>query len=291
MPRILAVDDDATSHLMLRKALEGEEYEVEYLNSAEKATERILVPGNTYAAFILDWEMPGMTGIELLQWIKQQTYVKHIPAIMLTANTEAEKIRQGIDAGAFHYITKPFNRALLLGVLRNAVADSEKYEALVKELHKAKDAFVNLHEGKFLIRTPEDAERLAVLIANASPFPEEAMIISELLNNAIEHGNLAITYDEKTVLIDSNRLKEEILKRLGDPEFGRRQAEVLFHRQPSHLVITITDEGEGFDFQKYLQFDESRVFDNHGRGIAMANSYLDIHYSGKGNKVEVRIPL
>ncbi|MFN4881868.1 MAG: response regulator, partial [Bacteroidota bacterium] len=56
------------------------------------------------------------------------------------------------------------------------------------------------------------------------------------------------------------------------------------------LHVRIQDEGNGFDFSKYLHFDDSRIFDNHGRGIAICNSLLKIHYEGSGNIVHVELP-
>lgn len=49
--------------------------------------------------------------------------------------------------------------------------------------------------------------------------------------------------------------------------------------------------GNGFDFEKYLQFDDGRVLDNHGRGIAIVNALLTLNYLEKGNKAVIEIPL
>ena len=57
------------------------------------------------------------------------------------------------------------------------------------------------------------------------------------------------------------------------------------------MRLVIEDEGHGFEFEKFLQFDDSRMFDNHGRGIAMANSSLNVEYLNRGNKVVVKLPL
>jgi hypothetical protein len=55
--------------------------------------------------------------------------------------------------------------------------------------------------------------------------------------------------------------------------------------------MTVQDEGVGFDWEKYLQFDPERAFDPHGRGIALANkmSFDSLTYLGNGNTVEVKI--
>jgi hypothetical protein len=53
--------------------------------------------------------------------------------------------------------------------------------------------------------------------------------------------------------------------------------------------VLIEDEGPGFDYSRYVTLDESRVFDNHGRGIALAGSVLDLQFLGRGNKVLITI--
>ena len=57
------------------------------------------------------------------------------------------------------------------------------------------------------------------------------------------------------------------------------------------MSVLVEDEGEGFDFEKYLVIDDTRIFDNHGRGIAIAASYINIKYLDKGNKVSVEFKL
>jgi len=66
---------------------------------------------------------------------------------------------------------------------------------------------------------------------------------------------------------------------------------VSFTRQSDRLEVLVRDEGRGFDYQKFLTFDENRVFHNHGRGIAMARCCLDITYQGNGNTVLATITL
>jgi hypothetical protein len=145
-------------------------------------------------------------------------------------------------------------------------------------------------KGSFKVRTLEEAQKLSLLIANASQNPDQSIVICELLVNAVEHGNLGIGYEEKTKLLDENKLMDEILQRLNHPDYKNKFATVDLSRDNGSLKVFVKDEGNGFDYTKFLDFDATRIFDNHGRGIAMAKSMLDIQYFGKGNKVEVTIP-
>jgi anti-sigma regulatory factor (Ser/Thr protein kinase) len=80
-------------------------------------------------------------------------------------------------------------------------------------------------------------------------------------------------------------------RRLALPENANRIVEVRLKRVNGNMQIEIEDQGSGFDFQRYLRIDESRLFDNHGRGIAIARAALNVEFIGNGNKVVVSIPI
>ncbi len=289
--RILVVDDDPMFHKLLGYAIKSEDYHLTFTSDAEGAKTELALYSKDILAIILDWEMPGMTGLELLGWMKRKEEYKDIPVIMLTGRNSPDEIKSGINAGAFYYVTKPFQKDFLNSVLSAAIADRQNLLHLSNELEKVRNPLESLIHGEFQFKTIQEAQKLSVFIANTSPNPRESLIICELFNNAIEHGNLGIQYDEKSELIDNGDLFAEIDRRLEMPEYKNRKATLHFDKNEERILLTLVDEGAGFDFQKYLHFDEDRVFDNHGRGIAMANSMLDITYLGKGNRVVVNIPL
>lgn len=288
---VLSVDDDPMVHKLLEFTLRNEDFDTATTLSAEEAQEFLNSDAQDVLAIILDWEMPGMDGLEFLKWLKTQERYKDIPVIMLTGRSKREEIQMGIDAGAYYYVTKPFSKDLLLSILRSAINEFNTIRKLSDQVQNAKNPLSSLRNGTFHIKTIEEAQKLSIFIANASPMPQESLMICELFNNAIEHGNLGITYEEKTDLVDSDALTDEIERRLNSPEYGEKYATVNFLKGDSDIRVVIEDMGNGFEYQKYLHFDEDRVFDNHGRGIAMANTMLNIEYKGKGNIVEVSIPL
>jgi CheY-like chemotaxis protein len=244
-----------------------------------------------YSAILLDWEMPKQTGIDLLRWIKSQRRFQDIPVIMQTAMDSAEQIREGIDAGAFYYLTKPFDARVLLSIVGAALQDFHYKASLTTQLRDCQNPFRLLAEGAFRFRTLDDAERLALWIANSCPEPETAVGIVEILFNAVEHGNLGIGYDEKTRLVEAGGWYAEVERRLALPEFSDRDVQVRIERAPERLIVVVEDRGPGFDWSKYLELDESRAFDNHGRGIAMTRLTMQVEYMGTGNRVRVSIPL
>lgn len=289
--RILVVDDDPLFHKLLGFTLKSEDHTLLFTSNAEDAKDVLIEHSKDILAIILDWELPGMSGLELLAWIKHQEDHKDIPVIMLTGRSSPEEIKSGINAGAFYYVTKPFQKDFLNSVLSAAIADRQNLLHLANELERVRNPLESMVQGEFRFKTIQEAQKLSVFVANASPHPKDCLIICELFNNAIEHGNLGITYDEKSELIDNYALFDEIERRLEMPEYRDKYATLHFDKNEDRILLTLEDKGNGFDFQKYLHFDEDRVFDNHGRGIAMANAMLDITYLGKGNKVVVNIPL
>jgi anti-sigma regulatory factor (Ser/Thr protein kinase) len=137
-------------------------------------------------------------------------------------------------------------------------------------------------------RTLEEAESLPSFLANCFPDSDRALTgISELLINGVEHGNLGISYDDKTRLMDENSWRQEVDRRLTLPEYADKQITVIFEKKGDTYYLQVTDQGEGFNWKSFLEFDPSRASHNHGRGIAMANmiAFDRLVYNEKGNQV------
>ncbi len=125
---ILIVDDEAPIREMIAVALEMAGYEcLEAANSQEALA---IIVDRQPDLLLLDWMLPGSTGIELARRLKRDELTADIPIIMLTAKGEEDNKIQGLEVGADDYITKPFSPrelvARLKAVLRRAgPADSE----------------------------------------------------------------------------------------------------------------------------------------------------------------------
>lgn len=288
---ILLVDDDALCIKLISPLLINAGYTLLTAENAKEAQLILEQNNEQIAVVLLDWEMPEMNGIQLLRWIREQPKFETIQVIMQTGMDQPENIKEGIDAGAYYYLTKPIKREVLLSTIHAAIQDHEHQKELLTKLKQAENSFRLLDEAVFHFHTMAEGEFLAVRIANICAIPEEAMYVSELLANAVEHGNLGITYEEKTNLIESGKLQDEIEIRLNNHQYKNRRVRVSMKKEEGTIHLVIEDEGDGFEFEKFLQFDDSRIFDNHGRGIAIVNSYLNMQYLDKGNKVIVKLTL
>ncbi len=286
---LLLVDDDKNFIETIKPVLTLQGYSVDTAFDGTEAKKILTEHPKKYAAVVLDWNMPQMNGIDVLKWIKHQSAFEPLQVILQTSNESTDNIKQGIEAGAFYYLVKPCKKEVLLSTIRSAVLDYERKKELLQKLRDSENSFRLLEEGTFKFRTIAEGDFLAIRIANIAAQPEEAMYVSELFANAVEHGNLGITYDEKTELIDKGLLKQEVDTRLSQIEYSGKSVHVNIRKNDGRLLVRIQDEGKGFDYNKYLQFDDSRIFDNHGRGIAICNSLLKIQYEGSGNVVHVEL--
>ena len=105
-PTVLIVDDESAIRDMLRMALE-----LANLNCLEADNIRdahCLIVDERPDIVLLDWMLPGGSGLELLRRLKREEATRDLPVIMLTAKTTEDNIIQGLDVGADDYISKPF---------------------------------------------------------------------------------------------------------------------------------------------------------------------------------------
>lgn len=106
--KILSVDDSAIIRKIIKMAVEVIEYDFLEAASGEEALAIIEEHFKEISLILLDWNMPGMDGFELLQKIKSEERLKHIPVMMVTTESEKINIIKAIQAGAIHYVIKPF---------------------------------------------------------------------------------------------------------------------------------------------------------------------------------------
>jgi two-component system chemotaxis response regulator CheY len=110
--KFLIVDDFSTMRRIIRNLLK----ELEFTN-ADEAEDGVValakLRGGNFEFVVSDWNMPNMTGIELLRAIRADDTLKHLPVLMVTAEAKKENIIEAAKAGASGYVVKPFTAAVL----------------------------------------------------------------------------------------------------------------------------------------------------------------------------------
>lgn len=285
--RVLLVDDEQINLEILVEYFEGEEpFALQTADSGEAAWQLLENPDNDFKLILLDRMMPGLDGIALLKRIKNDTRLATVPVIMQTAANSPEQIREGLEAGAYYYLTKPYRRDNLIAIVHAALTDAEARSALSRQLHQHINSLHFLDYAEFSIRSIDEAGQLASFIAQACPDPDKAVMgISELLINGVEHGNLGLSYAEKSRLKQNDLWHDEVCRRAALPENATKEVRLNYHRQSDKIILRISDQGKGFPWQNYLEIDPERAFDPNGRGIALARmlSFSSITYEGNGN--------
>ncbi len=212
-PSILVVEDEAPLVELLKYNLEASGYDVDVVMRGDDAETRL--QERAFDLILLDWMLPGLSGIELCRRIRSRTETQHIPIIMLTARGEEGERVRGLTTGADDYVVKPFSipelSARINAILRRAspelitsalvVGDIE----LDRETHRVRRQDREIHLGptefrllEFLMRTP------------GRVFSRE-----QLLNGVWGHD---VYVDDRTVDVHIGRLRKAINKgRAKDP--------------------------------------------------------------------------
>lgn len=290
--RILVADDEPMNLEIIGEVLDDPAYLVSNAGNGEQAWQALLAAPLPPHLVVLDRMMPVLDGIEVLKRIKADARFVDIPVIMQSAAASAAEIAEGVAAGAWYYLPKPYAPRDLLAIVRAALEEVAERETAHHAIRNRRADLELLDFAEFEFHTLRQAADLALSLAGICPdTASAAMGFSELLVNAIEHGNLGISYEEKSELRRNDAWEREVEQRLRDPVLGARHAHVTFRRTADCLSFTISDEGAGFDWQRYLEFDPERAFDPNGRGIAMARqtSFSSLEYQGCGNVVVVTI--
>jgi two-component system phosphate regulon response regulator PhoB len=115
-PLVLVVEDEAALATMLRYNLEKQGFRVDEAGDGQEALLRLTE--NQPDIVLLDWMLPGLSGIEVCRQIRRRPSTRDLPVIMVTARTEEQDSVRGLNTGADDYITKPFNMESLLARMR-----------------------------------------------------------------------------------------------------------------------------------------------------------------------------
>lgn len=286
---IILVDDDPLWCRMIRLMLEPDDILLLECHSIAEALE--MIASNTAVEIdlvLLDRTLPDGDGLSLIPQLREVTGSIDLPVIVQSGRIAEEEVEDGLRFGAFHYLAKPYSRDALRAFVRVAVRNFRDRKRLLARLHSVEDGLDFLVGADFEIRTPADVLVLAPYLARFFPNAETAALgISELLNNAIEHGNLEIGHARKCALLTHGNMRGEVERRLAMPEYRGRRVAVRMGREDDRVTLTIRDDGQGFAWSKYMELDQQRLFDLHGRGIALVRQFCfdGLEYRGTGSEV------
>ncbi|KNC14848.1 response regulator [Pseudomonas sp. RIT-PI-a] len=143
---VLVVDDAPFIRDLVKKCLRNAFPGIVVEDAVNGRKAQSLMMHNSYDMVLCDWEMPEMSGLELLTWTREQENTKTLPFIMVTSRGDKENVVQAIQAGVSDYIGKPFTNEQLMTKVKKALAKVGKLQALAAGAptrQQAASAFAN----------------------------------------------------------------------------------------------------------------------------------------------------
>ena len=231
MPKILVIEDEILTLDCIQEFLEVENFQVIRAQSGEIALE--LAQINLPDLIVCDLMLPKMNGYEVLSSLRNNWETGQIPLIFLTAKTQREHIRQGMEMGADDYITKPFLPEELL----NAIAAQLKKRRFFEQCYLASSSSSDLKQGK--LRNPEFNNgrllkrqyAITSVVVNQSDKKQQrilnSLLLAEELRQALVREELQIHYQPQISFHNAEIVGCEALLRWQHPERGNISPEVF----------------------------------------------------------------
>lgn len=290
----LVVDDEEMTRAIVAGYLGRIGYRTLEARTLAEGWKILSESGAKIHAVLLDRRLADGDGLELVEKMKGVPALAEIPVIVQTVSDSAAEIAQSIRAGVFYHLLKPYDGALLRSIVTAGIDNAARLKSLQGDVRSRADAMTLMRDGRFRFRTPQEAQNLAIALSSMAPATRSLTFgLSEILMNAVEHGNLGIGFETKGALKAENTLRREIERRLDDPAFRDKYATLHVERSDSRLIFTVTDMGEGFDHRRFLEMDAAETTATHGRGIALARMacFDQLSYVGKGNRAVAIVTL
>lgn len=115
--RILSVDDSSTTRLFIKRAIDLLGYEFLEAANGKEGLDIIQQEKGNVDLILLDWHMPVMNGMEMLESLKSDDNLKHIPVSMVTVELKRDEIQKAFDLGVTNYLIKPFSKVHLVSTI------------------------------------------------------------------------------------------------------------------------------------------------------------------------------
>lgn len=283
--RILIVDDqDSLRNLLVKYMLKAGLEPIEAENG-KRAIElyRLMRP----SVVLSDIMMPEMDGLTLLKEIKKID--KQAAVILMTGYGSEEVLIESLRGGAANYFKKPFNFQEVTEAIKHIL----KYRADIDSAQYY-SPFITEEKKEFIFNTEEAdiypiINQITINLARLVPIAEILNLkigMEEILKNAIEHGNLDISAEEKNQAIELGELGKLMDSRLKQNSNSRKKIYITAKLDREAFSVTIRDQGKGFDWESLPQPTAESLLSFSGRGILLTRIYFDeVLYNGVGNEV------
>lgn len=202
---ILVVEDESSIREMLRFALQREGFSV--AEAGDVASARVKIADRRPDLLLLDWMLPGVSGIEFARELKSQATFRDIPVIMVTARAEEEDKVRGLNLGCDDYVSKPFSFPELIAriqaVMRRAVPGGEEERVAVGTLEVDAASHRVTARGEAVKLGPTEYRLLHFFVSH----PERVYTREQVLDRVWGQN---VYVEERTVDVHIRRLRKAL---------------------------------------------------------------------------------
>ena len=203
---VLVVDDASFIRDLIKNCLRNYFPGIRIEDAVNGRKAQTLLTRESFDLVLCDWEMPEMSGLELLSWCREQDQLKTLPFIMVTSRGDKENVIQAIQAGVSDFVSKPFTNEQLLSKVKKAFTKAGLLDSVMASAPtRMNSAFGNdslnaLTGGKAQVVTPSPA----------APAPRPAPVPAPALTSRGQ-GQLRLPSGIQTCVIKALSLKEALL--------------------------------------------------------------------------------
>lgn len=276
---ILVADDDDLNLEILVKTVEDLGHIAIPAEDGLIAWNKILEHQENLDLIILDRMMPEINGFELDRKVRTELKNNHIPVIIQSGKCEDDVFLSSFNAGSMFYIKKPFEFVHMENFITMALNRKHISNKLLELLANNKPIEFGNYKCNDFSSIYKLAAKIALLSDNKFAV---AGALTEIMINALEHGNLGIG-QEKLKLLEQ-RTYGQALKKAFEAS-SDKFIEIDVSSSQNIVNVKISDQGQGFDYKTELVFDHKKVGKLAGRGIYFAKRSLNLEYLGNGNQV------
>lgn len=213
---VLVVDDASFIRDLVKKCLRNYFPGIRIEDAVNGKKAQSLLAREAFDLVLCDWEMPEMSGLELLTWCREQDNLKTMPFVMVTSRGDKENVVQAIQAGVSGYVSKPFTNEQLLTKVKQALNKVGKLDTLMNSAPtKMNSAFGN---DSLSALTGGKAEVVAAAPAAAAPSrgllnspPVKAPVAAASASGGRGQGQLRLPNGIQPCVIKALSLKEALL--------------------------------------------------------------------------------
>lgn len=205
--KVLVVEDETTLAELLRYNLEAEGYEVRVAPSAEEG--ELLLKEEMFDLLLLDWMLPGVSGIELCARVRRLPAAAHIPIIMLTARGEEHDRIRGLSTGADDFVVKPFSVPELLArvraLIRRSAPERVSDTLAVGDILMDRAGHRVRRNGREVHLGPTEYRLLEVFMEQPGRVLSRGQLLDRVWGNSAE-------IDERTIDVHVGRLRKALIR-------------------------------------------------------------------------------